>query len=83
MKQFHFAKDKTLVYAAVSGPRIERKILSLKLRKIIPHLSKFQFIITEGESTKPSEMEKVDGHLIFSWIEDKLQYYKGMRYYSM
>lgn len=61
-----------LVYAAVSGPKVERRILSRKLTDCMRGLSKsYRVVISRGEPNGHREPRPLDGVKVYDWIEDQ------------
>jgi len=74
LRRRHALPDKPLVYAAISGPKIERRILSSSLESLFPSLPEgYQFILTKGEPDGERVLE--EGNVrTYSWVDDRTQY---------
>ncbi|HMK82721.1 MAG TPA: glycosyltransferase, partial [Candidatus Bathyarchaeia archaeon] len=66
---------KPRIYAAVSGPKIERQVLNTILIRALGHLSnKYDVVLSRGEpqgTTKPAE---INGIQVFDWIRNQEDY---------
>ncbi len=72
-KKYGLSND-PLVYAAISGPKLERRILASSLEKMFKTFSKnYQFILTMGEPHRKikSRTKKAS---IYSWVDERTQY---------
>ena len=67
-----FGSGKPLVYAAVSGPKIEREILARILIDSLRGLSKqYQIVLSRGEPKGRRGARMLNGIRIYDWIEDQ------------
>jgi len=66
------SKKKPQIYAAVSGPKIERQVLNTILIGALSHLSKkYDIVLSKGDpqgKTKPKEMKGIQ---VFDWIRNQ------------
>lgn len=61
-----------LVYAAVSGPKVERRILSRRLTSVLGDLaSRYQVVVSRGEPDGRRNPRVVRGVRVHDWIEDQ------------
>ncbi|MEM2122609.1 MAG: glycosyltransferase family protein [Candidatus Bathyarchaeia archaeon] len=67
------AGDEPFIYVAVSGPRRERRILVSKLMEVLPEISEYRFIITEGEPSQASPVRRLGNVTSYPWVEDEAQ----------
>lgn len=70
---FKPAEERPLIYVAVSGPKRERRILISKLVRIIPEISEYRFILTEGEPSQSRSRKEMGNLIIYPWVEDEVQ----------
>ncbi|WP_455367887.1 glycosyltransferase family protein [[Eubacterium] cellulosolvens] len=74
IKKKYSLSDDPLVYAAISGPKLERRILTTSLKKLFSIFPKnYQFILTMGEPHRRNELRTKKAK-IYSWVDDKTQY---------
>lgn len=73
-----FASRKPLIYAAISGPKIERTVLAdLLLESLRPFPSDYEVVVSRGEPNGSSAPVR-DGNLtIYGWIEDQYDVLKA------
>jgi len=75
VKEFSLSEDKPKVYAAVSGPRVERRYLGDTLCKIFQSMpQEYEFILSRGNprgDTKPTRNSNV---LTYEWLDDEAQF---------
>ena len=64
--------SRPLVYAAVSGPKVERRILSRKLTDCLRDVSKdCEVVISRGEPNGSRKPRSLHGMKVYDWIEDQ------------
>ena len=64
--------SRPLVYAAVSGPKVERRILSRKLTDCLRDVSKhYEVVISRGEPNGSRKPRSLHGMKVYDWIEDQ------------
>ena len=64
--------SRPLVYAAVSGPKVERRILSRKLTDCLRDVSKhYEVVISRGEPNGSRKLRSLHGMKVYDWIEDQ------------
>jgi UDP:flavonoid glycosyltransferase YjiC (YdhE family) len=64
--------SRRLVYAAVSGPKVERRILSRKLTDCLRDVSKhYEVVISRGEPNGSRKPRSLHGMKVYDWIEDQ------------
>lgn len=74
-KRMGLAVSKPLVYAAVSGPKIERRYLANLLEAVIKESTfNAQFVMSRGEASGSKVMTVNKKLLIFDWLTDEQQY---------
>jgi len=67
-----FASRKPLIYAAVSGPKIERTVLAgLLLESLRGFPSKYEIVISRGEPNGSSAPIRDRNLTVYGWIEDQ------------
>ena len=66
------SRSKALVYAAVSGPKRERRILSAKLTNCLGDLSNnYHVVLSRGEPNGRRSAKSIRGLEVYDWIEDQ------------
>lgn len=77
-RSLFFACRKTLIYAAVSGPKTERKVLAdLLLDSLKQFPSQCEVVVSRGEPNGSSAPVR-DGNLtVYDWIEDQYEILKA------
>jgi UDP-N-acetylglucosamine--N-acetylmuramyl-(pentapeptide) pyrophosphoryl-undecaprenol N-acetylglucosamine transferase len=74
-KKLGLTKDRPIVYAAVSGPRIEREVLTQLLIAALGHAArKYEVIVSRGKPEGTSEARMSKGLWIFDWIQNQDDY---------
>ncbi|MEM3507427.1 MAG: glycosyltransferase [Candidatus Bathyarchaeia archaeon] len=74
-EKFGFNPYKKVIYAQVSGPKIDRNFFSKKLIKLLSNLSnKYEIILSKGEFDGTNYPKKVDGITVYDWIDSFTQY---------
>jgi UDP:flavonoid glycosyltransferase YjiC (YdhE family) len=69
--------SKPLVYAAISGPKIERTYLANILISELAKLGEdYTIVLSKGDPTGPRESTRAENIIVFGWIEDQLSYLK-------
>jgi len=71
-RSLFFATRKPLIYAAVSGPKIERTVLAgLLLESLRGFPSKYEIVISRGEPNGSSAPTRDRNLTVYGWIEDQ------------
>ena len=74
-KRLNLKAAKPIVYAAVSGPKIEREVLTRILIKALSQLaSKYEVIVSKGEPNGALDPLRLNGLKIFDWIQNQDDY---------
>lgn len=77
-KQLGFPPSKTLVYAAVSGPKVERRFLARLLMRELPKLPhEYEIVISLGEPQGSRIPVRKDNLTEYGWIDDQLSILKA------
>lgn len=74
-RALHFDRKKPLVYGAISGPNVERKVLAtilLRAFEQMPH--RFQTVLSRGKPDGDQSARVVKGVRVFDWLENQDQY---------
>jgi len=74
-RELHLSVSKPLIYGAVSGPNIERKILARALLHAfeqMPH--RFQTVLSRGKPDGDHRPRTVKGVRVFDWLENQDEY---------
>jgi uncharacterized protein (TIGR00661 family) len=67
-----------LIYAAASGPRIEREALSRKLLDILVKLpERYQIVISLGDPNGTARPVRLGNVIVYKWIEDQYKFLKA------
>jgi UDP:flavonoid glycosyltransferase YjiC (YdhE family) len=71
-RKLGFDPKRPLIYAAVSGPRVERSVLAAMLAEILPQLTgEFQVVLSRGEPEGNDRGHFEDGVMVFDWIDNQ------------
>jgi UDP:flavonoid glycosyltransferase YjiC (YdhE family) len=71
-RKLGFDPKRPLIYAAVSGPRVERSVLAAMLAESLPGLAgEFQVVLSRGEPEGDSRGRLVHGVRVFDWIDNQ------------
>ena len=71
-KKLGLSTGKPIIYAAVSGPRIERDVLTKLLIKALgPFSKKYDIIVSRGKPNGSTSAHKVNGLRVFEWIQNQ------------
>ena len=74
-KRLSLNAAKPIVYAAVSGPKIEREVLTRILIKTFGQLTrKYEVIVSKGEPNGALDSLRLNGLKIFDWIQNQDDY---------
>jgi len=74
-KKLGLSSGKPVIYAAVSGPRIERDVLTQLLVKALATLTKkYEIIISRGNPNGSLSPQSSNGMKIFDWIQNQDEY---------
>jgi UDP-N-acetylglucosamine--N-acetylmuramyl-(pentapeptide) pyrophosphoryl-undecaprenol N-acetylglucosamine transferase len=61
-----------LVYAAISGPRVERNILAnLLLDSLRGFSEKYDIVLSRGDPSGQTKPRRVDGLIVYDWIQNQ------------
>ena len=60
-----------LIYAAVSGPRVERETLARILLDALQGMNGYQIVLSRGDPTGDKTPHHVDGIIVFDWVENQ------------
>lgn len=67
-----FRGTRPLVYAAVSGPKVERGILARRLLDSFRSLSRhYNVVLSKGDPTGERKPRRVHGAMVYDWIENQ------------
>ena len=71
-RKLGFNPKQPLVYAAVSGPKVERRVLSKILAKTLPDITdEFQVVLSRGEPDGQHRVRSTKGMKVYDWIENQ------------
>ena len=74
-KKFGFDPSKKVIYAQVSGPKVDRDFFSKKLIKILSNLSnKYEVVLSKGNFNGINYPKKINGIIVYDWIESFTQH---------
>ncbi len=74
-KKFGFNPNRRLIYAAVSGPRVERRYLARRLLEILcDSQSDYQIVLSKGEPAGEAYTKKYGDVTVYDWIDDLTQF---------
>jgi len=73
-RRYGIPEDRPLVFAHISGPRLERLVLAERLAKIARSLDGYFFVITLAEPKSP-EVKREGNVLLMGWAEDPDELY--------
>jgi len=74
-KRLGLSARKPIIYAAVSGPRIERAVLTKLLIKALGRFTrKYDIIVSRGNPNGSLSADRVNGLRIFDWIQNQDEY---------
>jgi UDP:flavonoid glycosyltransferase YjiC (YdhE family) len=77
-QELRLTLNKNIVYAAISGPRVEREVLSqMLLKSLRPVARKYQVILSRGKPEGSPRSRSVAGLLVFDWISNQDDYIKA------
>ena len=74
-RELHFDSRRPLIYGAVSGPNVERKVLARMLLRVfeeMPH--QFQTVLSQGKPNGDQRQRTIKGVRVFDWLENQDQY---------
>jgi len=73
-KRLGFNSNRHLIYAGVSGPRIERRYLANRLLEILSDShSDYQIVLSKGEPAGEAHPKKYGDVTVYDWIDDLTQ----------
>jgi len=74
-KKLGFSSNRHLVYAAVSGPKVERRYLANKLLEILSNThADYQIVFSKGEPSSETYPKKYGDVTVYDWIDDLTQF---------
>ena len=74
-KRLGLTAKKPIIYAAVSGPRVEREVLTKLLIKALSRVSrKYEVIVSKGKPDGSLYPHRSNGLRIFDWIQNQDDY---------
>jgi UDP:flavonoid glycosyltransferase YjiC (YdhE family) len=77
-KELKLSNKKPVIYAAISGPKIERKVLATILIEALSQLThKYDFILSKGEPNGSHKSHPFMGMRVFDWIQNQDDYVKA------
>jgi UDP:flavonoid glycosyltransferase YjiC (YdhE family) len=77
-RRLGFRETRPLVYAAVSGPKVERTILADLLQKSLKGLStQYQLVLSKGDPRGGRKPRRVNGVTVYDWIEEQEDFIKA------
>jgi len=77
-RKLGFNPAKPLVYAAVSGPEVERRHLAGRLIEALSSFSEpYQTVLSRGEVNMAGSSDRRGRLQVYSWIENQFQYLKA------
>ncbi len=75
MEKLNFSNSNLKIYAAISGPRVERQYLTDQLLKILQDMPKdLQFVLSCGDPGGNRNPRKINNLTIYEWVDEKIQY---------
>jgi len=77
-RRLGFDNKMPLIYAAVSGPKVEREILARILLEALPEISrKFTVVMSRGEPSGRARLYSRNGVRVYDWIENQDDFIKA------
>jgi len=74
-KKLGFNSNRHLIYAAVSGPRVERRYLANRLLEILSNLhADYQVVLSKGEPSSEAYPINCGDVTVYDWIDDLTQF---------
>jgi len=74
-KKLGFNSNRHLIYAAVSGPRVERRYLANRLLEILSNLhADYQVVLSKGEPSGEAYPKNCGDITVYDWIDDLTQF---------
>lgn len=74
-RELHFDLKRPLIYGAVSGPKVERKILARILLRAFEEMpQQFQRVLSRGKPDGDHRGREVKGVRVFDWLENQDKY---------
>jgi UDP:flavonoid glycosyltransferase YjiC (YdhE family) len=71
-EELGFARNRPLIYGAVSGPRIEREVLGRMLLESFEQLPRgFQVVLSRGDPNGSRRAHREGGVKVFDWLENQ------------
>ncbi len=73
-----FQADKPLIYAAISGPKVERTYLAEKLVRILSSFPPdYQVVLSKGNPEGSDGPKKMGNLVTYDWVENEFQFMKA------
>lgn len=77
-RKLGFDSERPLIYAAISGPKVERKILVKILLRAFQRMSKdYQIVLSKGEPKGSNTSRLENGVRVFGWIPNDQDYLRA------
>jgi UDP-N-acetylglucosamine--N-acetylmuramyl-(pentapeptide) pyrophosphoryl-undecaprenol N-acetylglucosamine transferase len=77
-RRLGFSETRPLIYAAVSGPKVERTILATLLLDSLHSFSKdYDVVLSRGNPSGGREPLRLDGVTVYEWIENQDDFIKA------
>jgi len=77
-RKLGFDPRRKLVYAAVSGPRLERTILNEKLIDCLSKLTtKYDIVLSRGDPAKSGGPREIGGITVYDWVQDQEAFFRA------
>ena len=74
-RDLHFDRRKPLIYGAVSGPNVERKVLARILLRAFEELpNRFQAVLSRGQPDGDQKPRTVKDVRVFDWLDNQDEY---------
>ena len=74
-RELHFEAKRPVIYGAVSGPTVERRILARILLQAFERMpSQFQTVLSRGKPDGDQSPHDVKGVRVFDWLENQEDY---------
>ena len=75
LKKLNFSNSNLKIYAAISGPRVERQYLTNQLLKILQDMPKdLQFVLSCGDPNGKRNQRTINNLTIYEWLDEEIQY---------
>ncbi len=74
-RRLRFDSKRPMIYAAVSGPKVEREVLARILLDAFHRMSRdYQIVLSRGNPEGDNRRDSVNGVKVFDWIENQDDY---------